>query len=86
MLREYYCPQCNRSRGMQSDEVAECLPPCETCGCPTTFVRGWSERECSAWAWGAHLMPSARECQEAELAHSPLTYRQRCGQRHTDGG
>lgn len=87
MLRECYCPKCHKPAGLQFDDGTKLkLPRCETCGSRIRFVSKWTDNQSRSLARGAGVAPSARECQEAEVAQSPLTYRQRCSKGRTDSG
>jgi DNA-directed RNA polymerase subunit M/transcription elongation factor TFIIS len=86
MLRDFFCPRCKKLLGTHFDEGEPLLASCSTCGARAQFTEPWSQSESWALTYHAGLLPTARESQEAEIAHSALTYRQRCGQRLTDGG
>lgn len=83
-MRERFCPNCHRSAGLHVE--GRPLPNCPRCGAPTRLVSSWSDSDASEFADDALPDLDSHELQEQEIAHSPLTWRQRCGQRLTDGG
>ena len=85
MLVELFCPRCHQSAGYRDSAATVEFPPCEKCGKPTQFVAGWTEQQAKLLTADAHLMPTTEESRDAQVTAEPLTYRQRCGQRKTDG-
>ena len=90
MVRKLPCPRCCKPIVVQFDEEGQLYRHCSNCGVSAVYP----DQDSHSWDYEPYLdfpdycdsLTGNEQYTVEQRGHSALTYRQRCGQRHTDGG